>query len=380
MAKWVLACKEFNAPAWSSTKTYSPGDIISFNGVLYQSVDTNLNQRPPNSHWTTLQGAGVYLTRLPKTIDAHTPGVPSVYFFVGPGARPSVQEYNANLFILSFDYLSHLFCRVVDVNTWPPTEVQPIQISGGPNPPTPFNYNIQLSQDSLTLKTEGQNTSGPGAAVFFNPPPLQQPLLFLDPITMTYSVTLTPTTNFAPQVPANVTPFFRLYRRTFTPTIGPWVLVDDWTPGPTAPWFSFVDTNVGSLQFQYSATWGSQFNSNAPFDPTQHMEGIPGELFITVDSSVQHPSFQFILTESLVLKRSSLMVAANFGQEEMFINEAPDDHFTLSRSLLGQGGNAFFFAGASQMFLNESASDTLAGPFSASNFSAGGNALAASMG
>src|SRR5271170_3826811 len=101
----------------------------------------------------------IYLSRLPQTVDANTPGVPDTsdggpWFPVGPGLRPSVQEYDGTSFILQFDYLSHLFTRVIDTGTWPPTQVNPVQTSGGPNPPNPFEYNIQLATDALTLKTE----------------------------------------------------------------------------------------------------------------------------------------------------------------------------------------------------------------------------------
>src|SRR5579863_3338106 len=331
-------------------------------------------------------GGIVYITRMgptqPVAGGGFAPGTPDPWHPVGPGLRPSVQEYNGTQFVITFDYLSHLFTRIMDISTWPPTTVNPVQVSGGPNPPTAFTYNIQLSQDSLTMKTEGGVSTGL-VAPYYNPPYLQQPLLFLDPISNTYSVTLTPLASFAPEVPANTQAFFRLYNRPF-PYTGPWNLIMDWTLGTAPPWFSFVDSHVGSLRYEYAATWGSQFSPTAPFDPTQHAEGVidQNHSHITVDSTTQRASFQFLLNESLTLDESSFLVAPYAGPDEMFLDEAPSDNILLSRSLLGNGGNTFFFAGVSQAFINVSsgAADTLDGPFTASGFSNGGNALAAVMG
>lgn len=315
----------------------------------------------------------IYLTRIAQAIDDHTPGVPDVWRFVGPGTRPSVQEYNGNQFILTFDYLSHLFCRVVDVNTWPPTQVNPVQISGGPNPPTPFTYAIQLAQDSLTIKTEGATNLGVNAvAAFFNPPILAQPLVFSDPLSNTYSTTLVTAAGYAPQVPAGQTAFYRLYRRTFTPSIGPWTMIMDWTPSP----LSFQDSNTGSLRFQYSATWGSGFDPTQPFNAAAHAEGIVGQTFITVDSTIGNLNFQFFLNESLTLDRSSTSAFGDFGPNEAFIDEAADDAIQLSKSSLGKGDNTFSFFDTRQAFVNEAVVDALL--FSQSALQ--GNALQAVMG
>src|SRR5271157_2014653 len=147
-------------------------------------------------------GGIIYLARLPQTIDANTPGIPDTtsggpWFAVGPGLRPSIQAYyltgSTQQYILTFDYLSHMFTRVIDTATWPPTQVNPVQVSGGPNPPSLFEYTIELAQDALSLNTVSSLASVPtGGTVFsfYNPPELQFPLLFLNPITDTYSVTI----------------------------------------------------------------------------------------------------------------------------------------------------------------------------------------------
>lgn len=330
----------------------------------------------------------VFITRLgptqPVAGGGYAPGTPDPWHFVGPGSRPSVTEYNGTQFIITFDYLSHLFTRVFDITTWPPTQVNPVQISGGPNPPTPFTYNIQLSQDSLSLNIGSDSGSAFGiVAPFFNPPTLQQPILFLDASTNTYSVTILPKSTYAPQPPAGVQVFYRFYVRPF-PYTGPWILTQDWTLSAVSqPWFSFPFSSVGSLRDQFSVTWGSQFDPLAPWDPTRHAEGIPGEIFVTVDSTVTHPSYQFFLNESLTIDLDSYVVAPNFGNREDFVSEGPFDAIELSISLLEQGsGNTFAFFGTRQAFVDEVGSDSINALYLLSNPAAfvGGNALRAVMG
>src|SRR5271170_6582699 len=110
----------------------------------------------------------IYLSRLPQTIDAQTPGVPDTtsggpWFSVGPGLRPSVQEYTGTQFILTFDYLSHMFTRVIDTATWPPTVVNPVA-----TPPYPGTWSIELPQDALLLRIGSILSFGPVNA-FLNP-------------------------------------------------------------------------------------------------------------------------------------------------------------------------------------------------------------------
>jgi hypothetical protein len=333
----------------------------------------------------------IYLAQLPQAIDDQTPGIPTGFpnewNLVGPGTNPSIQEYNGTQFILTFNYLSHLFCRIVDIGTWPPTVVNPVQTSGGPNPPTAIQYNIQLSTDALTLKTES-SVMLPNFAVseFYNPPILEFPLLFLDATTDTYSVTLQPAAGYAPNVQqpffvgpamATTTPYYRLYVRPF-PYTGPWILAQDWTiTNPTFPWFTFVFSNVGSLRYQFSVVWGNQFSFAAPWNPTQHEGGIPGQTFITIDSTLIHPSFQATIHEVLTLERMGNNMFGIFSPPQRFFDESPTDQIQLSRSLLGNGsGNMFAFFDVRQAFFNEEATDSIPA-YSASEASKGGNMFGA---
>jgi hypothetical protein len=332
-------------------------------------------------------GGIIYLTRLPKSASGTVPGVPDTFpanwFPVGPGLSPSVQEYSGTQFILTFNYLSHLFCRIVDIATWPPTTVNPVQTSGGPNPPTAITYNIQLSTDALTLKTES-SVMLPNFTVseFYNPPIIEFPLLFLDPVTNTYSVTLQPIAGYAPNVQqpfyngqpaATTTPYYRLYVRPF-PYTGAWVLVQDWTiTNPTFPWFTFVFSHLASLRYQFSVVWGNQFSFAQPWNPTQHEGGPPGVTFITVDSAVLHPSYQATIHEVLTLDLASSNMFGIFSPPQRFFDESPTDTIQLSRSLLGSGsGNMFGFFDVRQAVITRSGTDSIP-VYSASEAPKGGN-------
>ena len=336
----------------------------------------------------------VYLARLPQSISASTPGIPDTtsggpWFPVGPGLNPSVQVYNGTQWILTFTYLSHLFTRVVDdINSvWPPTTVNPVQTSGGPNPPNPIEYNIQLSTDALTLQTQSNVTLGTFAvASFYNPPIILFPLLFLDPVTSTYSVMLQPISGYAPnlQTPffvgapmATTTPYYRLYARPY-PYTGAWVLEQDWTiTNPSFPWFQFVFSNVGSLRYQFSVVWGNEFSFAEPWNPAEHEGGIPGQTYITVDSTVLHPSYEATLNDALTLYEDSNVSFGIFSPRQEFIFEAPEDMIELSRSLLGSGsGEVFAYFGVRQEFVFEAGTDSIPA-FSASEASKGGNMFGA---
>jgi hypothetical protein len=279
---------------------------------------------------------GIYLTRLPKAIvnpdGSVQPGIPDNWYFVGPGTNPNIQEYSGTKFALTFTYLTHLNVRIVDIATWPPTEVVPIT-----NPPT-ITIGNQVTgsgapQDSLTLKTEGDVTFGL-TQEFFRPPVLQQPLLFLDPGTGAYSVTIQPTANWTadPPVTSPVFPvFYRLYARPF-PYTGPWILEQDWTLSALSfPWFSFVFSNVGSLRFQFSVTWGTQWSPTDQWNPNAHMEGIPGGYIITVDSTTQHANAQASIFEHLTYDLSSDDTFAFFDTRQEFIVQAPSDSLVFGQ-------------------------------------------------
>ena len=295
----------------------------------------------------------IYLNRLPKTqpvTGGFAPGTPDVWASVGPGLRPSVQQYDGTQYILTFEYLSHLFTRVIDTATWPPPIVNPITV-----PPYPGTWEIELPQDALTLRSQSDLSFGP-VTPFLNPPILNQPTIFDDPTTIppTFSVTLTLSGSYNPQVPPGYTPYYRLYRRTFTPTIGPWVLL------PIAPstnnWqastLSYTDSNLGSLRFQYSATLGVGFNDTDQWNPNAHNEGVVGLTYITCDSTTGHLSYQLFLAESLTLDETSYLSYGVFDRRSEFIVESVNDEIQLSKSLIGQGGQVIPLFGTRGLFIN----------------------------
>jgi len=302
----------------------------------------------------------IYITRLPKAIISGTsvsPGIPDNWYLVGPGTNPSITEYSGTKFALMFTYLSHLFVRIVDIATWPPTSVNPVLVSGGPNPPTAFEYTFELSQDSLTFKTESSVSFGL-VQEFFKPPLITNPLLFLDPTTSTYSVTIVPQAGWAPDPPVGVSVYYRFYARPY-PYNGPWVLTTDWTLTTNSfPWFSFPFSSVGNLRYEFSVTWGTQFNFTDQWNPNAHAEGIPGQYFVTVDSTTQAANAQVLQNEFLTFDMTSSEAFGVFGPRLAFIVESATDSIGFPTSLVGSG-ESFGFFDSRQAFINEAVSDSV---------------------
>jgi hypothetical protein len=300
---------------------------------------------------------GVYLARLPQAIDDQTPGIPSAWFFVGPGTQPSVQEYNGTQFILTFNYLSHLFCRVVDISTWPPSQVVPVTT------PVPYPggaWQIELPADALSVNLASSTSFGL-VAPWYNPPTFIQPLLFLNPINDTYSVTLTLTPGYAPQVSAGQPPYYQLwYRAIGTLT---WMLLQNWVAAGAGPTYAFSYTfhSVGSLRYEFSLIWGSPPNPTDQWNPLDFEGGVVGMTYTTVDSNTQHVSYQALIPETLVLDRASTDSYAIFGVRQLFIViSAPSsgaDEIQISKSLIEPSTQAFASFGSRAAFLFTAVND-----------------------
>jgi hypothetical protein len=300
---------------------------------------------------------GVYLARIPQAVDDTTPGTPSAWFFVGPGTQPSIQEYNGTQFILTFNYLSHLFCRIVDIATWPPSEVVPVTT------PVPYPggaWQIELPADALSVNLASMTATGVIQS-WYNPPTLVQPLLFLDPIDDTYSVTLTLTPGYVPQFSPSQFPHYQLwYRAIGTLT---WMLLQNWVIAGVAPTYAFSYTfqSVGSLRYEFSLIWGAPPNPTDQWNSNDFEGGVVGMTYTTVDSNTQHVSYEAFITETLTLDQASTDSYAIFGLRQLFINvSAPSsgsDEIQISKSLIEPSTQAFaqFFARAS--FIFEAVSD-----------------------
>jgi hypothetical protein len=300
-------------------------------------------------------GGIIYLTRLPKSQSATVPGVPDGYpadwFPVGPGTQPSVQEYNGTQYILTFNYLSHLFTRIIDTATWPPTQVVPVTT------PVPYPggaWEIELPADALAVNLASSTGFGL-VAPWYNPPTLNQPLLFLDPIDDTYSVTLTLTSGYVPQFSVSQFPYYQLwYRAIGTQT---WMLLQNWTRAGVAPTyaFSYLFSNVGSLRYQFSLIWGAPPNPTDQWNPNDFEGGAVGATYVTVDSNVQRPSYQAFITETLTLDRASTDAYAIFGERQLFIvvaaPQSGSDEIQLSKSLVGGSTDAFASFGERAAFI-----------------------------
>ena len=225
------------------------------------------------NHMTT--PAGIYLAQLQQTTNSTTIGLfvtdihGNRWFYVGPGTRPTVQQISGNQFLVLFDYLSHLTIRLVDISTWPPTQVDPTSIAGGPNPPNPFLYGFTFLNDAYAMRLRSASSTGESKNQF-GPPYLQPTPLFFDPLTNTFSVTLTPNSTWITNIP-NTTNYFRLYRSPLGPPT--WTLIQDWSTT-----LNYTDSQVGGpFQFQYAATIGAYFNPANPGSIQDHEESLKGQ-------------------------------------------------------------------------------------------------------
>ena len=214
----------------------------------------------------------IYVCRLPKSTNATTPGVPSQWYYVGSGKSPKVQSYGGTEFLLIFNYLSHLSARVLDIATWPPTQVDPIQ------PESPIT--IQQPEDTLLFNPSSYTNSGT-ILEYPMPPQIQATPVAIDSSTNQYSTTITTLSSYYPGTDLH---WYRVYRQPIGG--GAWTLVMDWQPQT----LNYTDTETGSLRFNYRATLGLSFNRSTPNDPSQHFEGTPGNT-VVVDSEV--PPFYY---------------------------------------------------------------------------------------
>lgn len=130
----------------------------------------------------------IYITRISLPSQNGEPGfAPDTddgeWYFVGPGSRPSIQHYSGTTqFILTFDFLSHLTTRVVDISSWPPTIVNPISqgSTGGPNTTALWTPNTSYPTGSQVKDKNGhvqQATTGGVSADGPQPFPVGTPKL-----------------------------------------------------------------------------------------------------------------------------------------------------------------------------------------------------------
>jgi hypothetical protein len=219
-------------------------------------------------------------------------------------------------------------------------------------------WEIELPADALSVNLASSTGFGL-VAPWYNPPTLNQPLLFLDPIDNTFSVALTLTSGYVPQFSPSQFPYYQLwYRAIGTLT---WMLLQNWTRAgagpPTSPpyAFSYLFSNVGSLRYQFSLIWGAPPNPTDQWNPNDFEGGVVGATYITVDSNTQHVSYEAFITETLTLDRASTNSYANFGSRQLFIvvaaPQSGSDEIQLSKSLIGSGTEAFASFGARASFI-----------------------------
>src|ERR1035437_2846869 len=161
--KWILACKEYQGRMYVSrllkTEIVNPSD--------------------------------------PKSL--YRPGIPSPWYQIGPGLRPSVQHYQGgdNSFILTFEYLSHLTCRVIPNidettgGTWPPASIDPVTHSAG-------YWTLQLPEEAIEVKLYSTEQASSELYYYFNPVLLSPSLLWFDIINDIWTVNITPAAGWVP--------------------------------------------------------------------------------------------------------------------------------------------------------------------------------------
>lgn len=291
---------------------------------------------------------GIYITRLPKAIvnadGSVQPGIPDNWYFVGPGTNPSVAEYNGTQFILMFTYLSHMNVRIVDIATWPPTEVQPLTISGGPNPPFTATYAFTQIVDAYSFKSPA-NSDGQ-VQLKLSPPYLKQVPIHYDPALVQFSVELTPDPSWVPNV-GGTTLYYRLYKAPLgsNPV---WTLVQDWT---TSLDYTYTQpgSNPGSpLQVQFSATVGVYWNPAHPADLNDHFEsdfGYPlafNSLGAALDYALEPADVYTLETNSMLAfsVMSSKQVYYTIGESDSLLQQwVADWFFPLGTQIVDRAGH-----------------------------------------
>ena len=283
----------------------------------------------PNPHWLLAcheSGGEIFVARLPKAIDDHKPGIPSPWFPVGPGLRPSVQKYTGNgstgtQFILTFDYLSHLVTRIIDIATWPPTVVNPVTSN-----PT----SIELPEDAISLRLFS-TLDHASDSYWRNPVQLFPNPLFFNVSLNEYQAIIAPAVGYMPlEVPTGVTPFYRVYRRPIgTPN---WTMVKDWNST-----LSFTDTAPGPFQFEYTATWGMGPNPANPNSNTDYAEGQIGlGTVLHYDSTNPAEQIDYIIfpADSMNVGVHSTLEGFFADPSQQFLVEVGDDAIHLPNTHL----------------------------------------------
>jgi hypothetical protein len=236
-----------------------------------------------------------------------------------------------NQFILIFSFLNRLIVRVLDIDQWPPNEVNPISVSGGPNPPSSFAFGVTsyappqdtgLLNENLIFQVPASNLAAAQVKNQYDPPYLAHNIIFYNVNTNTYSVLLQPDPTWITNIP-NTTNYFRLYRSPLGPN-PTWTRIEDWNT--TFASSGFTDSNVGILQFQYSATIGAYFNPLHTSDPNDHEESQMGPS-LAYDSTQGH--LGFLLSPADVMDLNAGQYATAFTTGNVTASFSSTQHFLV---------------------------------------------------
>ena len=78
---WAIAGSVVVAPAWNSTTTYNPGDIVSYSSVIYECYTQNTDQVPGVKYWQVVASASITsnaLIAVPTTNGLLLPSLPNL--------------------------------------------------------------------------------------------------------------------------------------------------------------------------------------------------------------------------------------------------------------------------------------------------------------
>jgi hypothetical protein len=339
MSTWLLACKELNGGVYvtrlpraihnpdgsvqpgvpdnwffvgpgtsPSVEAYSAVSVnITATSVTANTLTVTCNNSFLVGETVTLNGtAEGFLNGQVVTIATATSTSFTAAFTHGNYSNPADSgTASFNQFILIFDFLSRLIVRVLDINVWPPNEIIPIATSSPFAITSDSGAAAGLLNDNLIFEVPNSNMATVFVRNQFDPPYLAHNIIFFNVTTNTYSVLLQPDPTWITNLP-NTTNFFRLYRSPLGPN-PTWTLIEDWNT--TFASSGFTDSNVGILQFQYSATIGAFFNPRNPSNPNDHEESMMGPS-LAFDSTQGH--LGFLIAPSDVMDLNAGQYATGF--------------------------------------------------------------------
>ena len=223
---------------------------------------------------------------------------------IGPGTDPVVSwDTDHTTYYLAFDYLGHIYGRLVDTTIWPPQIVDPVTYS-------PF-YSVQEPAESLALGLI--STSGYGLSyqetLWGVGKMLQTEEMVLDNVTGIFTTRVTRDYTVVPV--AATLKKWRAYIRPLGSTS--WTLLHDWATD-----FGVLTINgPGPLRVEVCCTYGHMWTDDGrntdpdvSGDYIESMYGVP----LVIDSTVQPHVIRYLVSDNpIVLGQTGLNTGTTTG-------------------------------------------------------------------